>query len=85
MLLDRQGSPAELAGWVNLLPQLGRSGVAASFLASAEYRTILVTGYYQNLLNRNPDSGGLSFWVNSGLDAFKIRTNIEASLEYPPS
>jgi hypothetical protein len=82
LLLGRPGSAAEVTGWVNALPQLGRPGVALGFLASAEYRTVLFTGYYESRLHRPPDAGGLAGWVNSALDTSSVRTGLEASPEY---
>jgi hypothetical protein len=82
LALGRPGSAAEVAGWVNVLPQLGRPGVALGFLASAEYRAVLFTAYYQGLLHRPPDADGLSGWVDSALDASGVRVGFEASPEF---
>ena len=37
-LLGRVASPGEVAGWVSVVPSLGRSGVANAFLRSGEFR-----------------------------------------------
>jgi len=36
------GSNAEVSGWLGKLPSLNRDGVAAAFLASVEYRGLVV-------------------------------------------
>jgi hypothetical protein len=48
LVLGRQSDPSasEVAGWVSLLPSLGRAGVAQALLASTEYRTQTVTAQY---------------------------------------
>ena len=66
VLLDRNGSATEIAGWVNDLPTLGNAGVVLGFLTSAEFRTNQFGAYYQALLHRPADSAGLSGWVTSG-------------------
>lgn len=45
-------------------------------------RTNAVTGYYKNILGRDPDQGGLSGWVNSGLDLGQIQSAFYNSDEY---
>jgi hypothetical protein len=81
-LLNRPGSAAEVAYWVNLLPQLGRQGVAQGFLASTEYRTGVVTGDYSALLHRAPYAGEPAYWVFSDRDVARIRVGFEASPEF---
>jgi CSLREA domain-containing protein len=82
LLLNRRGSAGDVAGWVNALPQLGRQAVALRFLSSTELRAILFTLYYNTLLHRAPDQGGLSGWVQSILDATSVRLAIETSAEF---
>ena len=53
--------------------------------SSASYASIsnFVTGVYQNVLNRGPDSGGLSFWsssIQSGLAAGNLILSFVSSL-----
>ncbi len=81
-LLGRAGSDAEVTGWINVLPQLGRQGVAVRFLVSGEYRTDLVQSYYELLLHRPADTQGLDGWVSSGLGELGVRVGIEASAEF---
>jgi hypothetical protein len=45
-LLGRVGSAAEVQSWLNVLPALGRAGVAAGFTSSVEFRTNVVTQFY---------------------------------------
>ena len=82
LLLGRTGSDAETAGWIDVLPQLGRQGVAVRFLVSAEYRADLVQSYYELLLHRPADPQGLDGWVFSGLGEVGVRVGIEASPEF---
>jgi hypothetical protein len=82
LLLGRMGSAAEVAGWVGLLPQQGQQGVAMSILQSQECRTGLVEAYYNVLLHRPDDPGGLHSAVFSNQDALTIRINMEASAEF---
>ena len=68
VLLDRTGSDADVAGWINALPTLGQSGVAMRILSSTEFRTDQFEGYYNALWHRPDDQPGLSDWVFSNLD-----------------
>ncbi|HLN28813.1 MAG TPA: hypothetical protein VK395_13795 [Gemmataceae bacterium] len=82
LLLNRTGSATEVSSWVAALPQLGQQAVAAQFLATPEYRTDLVQGYYTALLDRTAEQAGLEFWESSNLDATMIRDGIESSNEF---
>jgi hypothetical protein len=82
LLLNRSAGSAEVSGWVNLLPQVGGSGVALGFLTSREFRTDMVSGFYTALLNRDADLAGLIGWVNSNLDLTSIRVALEGSPEF---
>jgi hypothetical protein len=64
-ILHRTGSSAELAGWNNVLPQLGLAGVAAGFTNSLEHRLDLTTDDYQELLGRAPLPGEAAAMANS--------------------
>jgi hypothetical protein len=81
-LLHRTGSPAEIAGWVAQLPQLGRAGVAQAFLLSQEYRGDEVSHDYTQLLNRTPSAAEISSWVGSGKDLLAIDVLFAGSLEF---
>jgi Domain of unknown function (DUF4214) len=81
LLLNRTASDAEVAGWLGVLAQSGARTVVQSILASAEYRTDLVEGYYDALLHR-PSDAGRTAWVNSSLDAKSIRVDFESTSEF---
>jgi hypothetical protein len=51
VLFGRRASGAEVAGWVNVIPQIGRSGIATAFLHSSEFRTDLVDCLYAGLMS----------------------------------
>jgi hypothetical protein len=82
LLLHRTGSDSEVAAWVNALPQLGRQGVALDFLTSTELRMGLIEGYYNGLLHRHSDPGGLNAWVLSGLDLATVRADFVSGPEF---
>ena len=82
-LLNRTASSGEVNYWGGTLPALGRSGVAAFFLGSADYRGIQVGSYYTSLLHRSTaPSTDVSFWTHSGLDLCTIRIFFEGTNEY---
>ena len=81
-LLGRTGSPAEVAAWVGMLPAMGRAGVAAGFLASAEYRAGVVRRYYAELLHRGASSAEVDGWVSMPLDLLSIQVQFAASGEF---
>jgi len=82
LLLNRTGGADEVAGWVGILPRAGLQAVAASFLASGEFRADLFEAYYDALLHRPSDAQGLGGWVFSGLDASNVRIAFEATPEF---
>jgi hypothetical protein len=82
VLLGRTAGDAEVAGWVNTLPQLGTHGVALAMLHSQEFRTDQFEGYYNALLHRPDDPAGLNNWVMSNLDMHSVRIGFEASPEF---
>jgi hypothetical protein len=81
LVLNRLASSSEVSQWVNALPTLGRGGVAAAFVESAEFRTEMVSAFYSTVLQRDPDPAGLSAWVSSGLDLRHVREAFESSPE----
>jgi probable HAF family extracellular repeat protein len=81
-LLNRSGNAAEVAYWVNQLPQLGRQGVAQGFLEASEFRADQIEGYYNALLHRPDDLSGLNFWLSSNLDINADRLGFEGSAEF---
>jgi hypothetical protein len=91
--LGRQPSVAEVAGWqAQLQAGLSENQLQAAFLASDEFFNVhgsnftqWLTGVYQDVLARAPDSGGLASWSQqfaSGFSrsdiAFAIITSPEA-------
>src|SRR5205823_11597650 len=82
-LLNRTGSPAEVAAWVSMLPSMGRAGVAASVLASPEYRGVVVRRYYADLLHRGATDAEVSGWVSMPLDLLSIEVQFAAAGESP--
>jgi hypothetical protein len=68
--LGRQGDPAGVHGWVNaLLSGRFEQQVEQAFLMSPEYQSThsddsaFITGLYQDLFGRAPDSAGSLAWV----------------------
>jgi hypothetical protein len=82
LLLKRTPNTAEINSWLNLLPTVGRQGVALDFLQSQEYRIDTVEADYITLLHRIGDTLGVNHWANSNLDLVKIRINFEATAEF---
>jgi Ca2+-binding RTX toxin-like protein len=73
--LDRNPDSTGFLNWMNALDTGGQSlrSVASGFVGSAEFNATygslnneqFVTLLYNNVLNRAPDAGGLSNWVNA--------------------
>ena len=65
-ILGRNGdNAAELGSWLANLLQFGnRQGVAHGFLVSQEEAAHVVTGLYQQLLNRGPDAVGMQMFTS---------------------
>jgi uncharacterized protein YkwD len=68
----------------DILPAVGRGGVASVVLGSQEYRTRMVTGWYTDLLHRQnpPSTREVNSWVASGLDLARIRIGFKSSMEF---
>jgi hypothetical protein len=83
-LFNRTGTPDEVNQYVNLLPQVGRSGLAQVLLGSQEFRTIQFEGYYNALLHRPVTSADtlLNSLLASGMDILSARLIFETSPEY---
>jgi hypothetical protein len=97
-LLGRNVSPAELAGWLALLPSLGRAGVATMLVQSAEFRTDMVQEMFgftyaladsvvstiPDLLHRGtaPPTAEINAWVNTGADLLTLRASLAATPEF---
>jgi len=83
-LLGRPGSATEIEGWLMQLATLGRNGVVAGIVGSAEYRTDEVLGLYITLLHRQgrPSAAELAFWANSNFDLLSIEIQFAGSQEF---
>jgi uncharacterized protein YkwD len=84
LLLKRDAGAAEVRGWLNVLPALGRAGLAQGILGSAEFRAREVRLDYAALLHRRkaPTAAEVNGWVASGLDATGLRVAFESSAEF---
>jgi hypothetical protein len=82
----RRSPQGGVAAWVDLLPSLTRSGVAAGFVLSTEYRTTQVTNLFYDLLKRTPAAAPtpqqVAAWVNTGLDLLSLRVAFAGSAEF---
>jgi hypothetical protein len=97
LVLERPGQPSEITAWLNLLPRMGRAGVADAFDHSVEFRTgALRTLYgdpslpapiqlfFPDLLRRHtpPSAGEVSGWATSPYDMLSVEGFLAASSEY---
>lgn len=80
-VLGRTASDAEYQSWVNLIPSIGRSGVASGLLNSVEARAQTATRLYISLLKRAASQAEINAWATSGLGELDIQTAITASAE----
>lgn len=71
---DRQADTGGLKYWVGRLDNdLSLTQAAQLFVESPEFKKVnpdqsntgLITSYYQHVLNRAPDAGGLAYWENA--------------------
>jgi hypothetical protein len=83
LLLGRPAGDAELGGWLNALPTLGRDGVASALLHSTEYRSRQVEFYFQGLLQRPATPAEVAAWAGSPFDLRTIRLLLETNLPAP--
>lgn len=64
-LLGRHAQSSELTYWGQQMSGgASRATVAQDIWDSTEHRNLQVDQYYHTYLNRAPEAGGLSFWVN---------------------
>jgi subtilisin family serine protease len=85
--LGRAPSINELSNWTSRLTtgQIDSYGVAAELSRSDEWISKVLTGYYRNTLNREPDAQGLRHWINaarSGMSVSQIAAFFYGSPEY---
>ena len=83
-ILKRSPSQAEINGWLAVLPNLTRGGVALIFMGSPEFRNTNVQNFYRDLLQRPtpPTAAEANGWVQSGIDLTSIRVLFKASPEF---
>ncbi len=93
LYLKRSPDSLGLAFWVDQLQNQGLTDekLETGFLSSTEYiqnhggtGQAWVIGMYQDLLGRNPDAGGLTFWTGvlaKGGSAFSVALGFAASAE----
>jgi hypothetical protein len=81
-ILGRTGAANELAGWNNLIQQLGLGGIANGFIGSAENRSITLDTYFQTFLHRAPTTAELNTFVNSSADLLSLEGMVLSLPEY---
>lgn len=79
--LGRTAADAEYQAWINLIPSIGRAGVAAGLLNSAEARAQIASRLYISLLKRAASPAEIDAWANSGQNELVIQSAITASAE----
>lgn len=72
--LNRTPDVAGLGYWISVLDDgISMNAVSASFIASAEFKSLfganptnseLVTAFYRNVLHRDPEQAGYAYWLN---------------------
>lgn len=85
--LDREATPDEVAHWTSRLMSHQLSGfeVATELSRSDEWISTVITNFYRDTLNREPDAAGLQGWINaarSGMPVAQIASAFYASPEY---
>ncbi|MCL6503042.1 MAG: DUF4214 domain-containing protein [Pirellulales bacterium] len=77
---------AEINGWLTALNSgSSRASIVQAFVNSTEYRTNLITGYYQTYLGRDPEAAGLAGWLSAmsaGMTSTDVLAAILASNEF---
>jgi hypothetical protein len=81
-ILGRTGSASELAGWNNIIQQLGFGGIANGFTGSAENRSITLDTYFQTFLHRAPTTTESNTFVNSSADLLSMEGLVLSLPEY---
>src|SRR5262249_3577407 len=82
VLLNRTSDGVEGAGWLSVMPGVGRAGVAQAFLKGPEFRLNQVEAYYMTLLHRPADAANRNGWASSALDLTALRIAIESGPEF---
>ena len=81
-ILGRTGTVSEVAGWNNLIQQLGLAGIAKGFTSSKENRTISLNTDFQVFLHRSPTAAETSSFVGSSADLLSLEAAILSLPEY---
>ena len=82
--LLRNPDNAGLAFWQGQVSANGRAEVARALLGSAEFRGLVVRGFYLNLLRRPaaPSQAEITGWVASGLDSVSMQLRFASTYEF---
>jgi hypothetical protein len=85
--LGREAGGDEVTYWADRLAsrQTDRYGLATSLSRSDEWITSVITEFYRDTLNREPDAGGLRGWIDAarnGMPTAQIASAFYASPEY---
>ncbi len=85
--LGRAPSDAEMTNWTTRLMNrtITAFGVATELSRSDEWISTVITDFYRNTLNREPDAEGLQGWISaarSGMPVAQIASAFYASPEY---
>lgn len=82
--LLRNPDNAGLAFWQGQASAIGRAEVARALLGSAEFRGLVVRGFYLNLLRRPaaPSQAEIAGWVASGLDFVSMQLRFASTSEF---
>ncbi|MEX2559756.1 MAG: ELWxxDGT repeat protein [Pirellulales bacterium] len=85
-LLERAPGEEEVAFWRTTLEQgATRDAVAQGFLASAEFRALLIQEWYRDYLYREADEAGVDHWLsvmNTSQAQRQVQLELLASQEY---
>jgi hypothetical protein len=74
--LGRAAGPSEVDYWSSLLLNhtVSRLGITLAVSSSSEWITGVITKFYLNTLNRQPDPAGLAGWVSAAKGGMPIAT-----------
>lgn len=85
--LNREATANEVSSWTQqlLTNQIDRYGVATALSRSNEWISTVISGFYRDTLNREPDPAGLQGWVNAakaGMPIAQVASAFYSSPEY---
>lgn len=82
-VLNRWLTSAELQGTIAQIGSTGRAIVAGNFTGSPEYRTQVVSHFYDDLLRRSMlNIDDVNYWVNSGNDLLTIEVQFASTTDF---